>query len=135
MGGKVVMKRLSPVISTTYALGIGAIMLTLVSLPQFSGDTFANLTYKSIVGLGYLAVVASALGFVLWFEGIKRVGAGRASIFQNIVPLSGAFLAIVLLGEHLQSFHPIGGFLILGGVYLVNRPTKESLNKTTSRSL
>lgn len=122
VGGKVVMKRLSPVVSTTYAMGIGAAMLTLAALPQLAEQPFANATQTSVLSLGYLAVIASALGFVLWFEGIKRVGAGKASIFQNIVPLSGAVLSILLLGEQLQSFHPIGALLILGGVYMVTKP-------------
>lgn len=129
VGGKVIMKRLSPVVSTTYALGIGALMLTLASIGYVESVNISQVTYKTFLGLGYLAIIASALGFVLWFEGIKRVGAGRASIFQNIVPLSGAILAIFLLGEKLQPFHPLGGLLILGGVYLVNRQivSKEKL--------
>ncbi|SHE41246.1 Permease of the drug/metabolite transporter (DMT) superfamily [Desulforamulus putei DSM 12395] len=124
VGGKVVMKRLSPVVSTTYAMGIGAAMLTLAAIPQLTENPFANMTQTSVVGLGYLAVIASALSFVLWFEGIKRVGAGKASIFQNIVPLSGALLSILLLGEKLQAFHPIGALLILGGVYMVTKPAR-----------
>ncbi len=124
VGGKIIMKRLSPVVSTTYAMGIGAAMLTLAAMPQLAEDPFANVTQTSVLGLGYLAVMASALGFVFWFEGIKRVGAGKASIFQNIVPLSGACLSILLLGERLQTFHPIGAMLILGGVYMVTKPAR-----------
>lgn len=126
VGGKVAMKRLSPVVCSTYPLGIGAAMLTLVAAPQLSLDSFAKVSMISVLGLTYLAVIASALGFVLWFEGINRVGAGRASIFQNIVPLSGALLSIMLLGEHLEIFHPIGAVLILGGVYMVSKPQRKT---------
>ena len=122
VAGKVAMKELSPMVTTTYGMGIGALMLTITAVPHLSNDAFAAITIKSVLGLGYLAVMASALGFVLWFEGIKRLGASRAAIFQNLVPLSGAILAILLLGEQLEIFHPIGAVLILGGVYLVTRP-------------
>ncbi|CCO09369.1 DMT family transporter [Desulforamulus hydrothermalis] len=122
VGGKVIMKRLSPLTCSTYAMGIGAVMLTLAAVTQWQDNPFGRMTIVSVAGLTYLAVIASALSFVLWFAGINRVGAGKAAIFQNLVPLSGAVFSVLLLGEQWQLFHAVGGGLILGGVYLVTKP-------------
>lgn len=117
--GKVAVGRFNPLISTTYAFGFGAVFLTLFAAPLWSKETFVQFTPVVIYCLLFLAVIASALCFVIWFRGIERIGASKAAIFQNIVPLSASTLAIILLGEELRAFHLIGAVFILGGVSLV----------------
>ena len=57
--------------------------------------------------------------------GIDLIGAPRASAFLHTIPLFSALLATSLLGERLMLFHIVGFVLILAGVSLAARPTRE----------
>lgn len=66
----------------------------------------------------YAGIPTSALSPWLWMQGISLLGASRTAIFMNLLPVMTAGLAITLLGEHLTSYHLIGGGLTLLGVLL-----------------
>lgn len=63
----------------------------------------------------YLGIVPAAIGFSLWNAGVKKLGAGGAMVFYNTLPLYGAVLGFVLLGERIGMQHLTGGALIIGG--------------------
>jgi len=49
------------------------------------------------------------------------IGANRAAPFFHVVPVFGAAMAMVFLGEQPQLFHVIGFALVLAGVYIASR--------------
>ena len=53
------------------------------------------------------------------------IGAPRASAFLHTIPLFSAVLATSLLGEQLMPFHIVGFALILAGVTLAARQTRD----------
>jgi drug/metabolite transporter (DMT)-like permease len=61
-------------------------------------------------------VLASGLGYVLWYTALQHLSAVRAATVQLVVPVLGAFGGIVLLGESLSPRLAIASLLILGGV-------------------
>ena len=73
----------------------------------------------------YAALFTSLLAFMTWNRGIDLIGAPRASAFLHTIPLFSALLATSLLGEKLMPFHIVGFVLILAGVSLAARPTRE----------
>jgi drug/metabolite transporter (DMT)-like permease len=73
----------------------------------------------------YAAVFTSVLAYVAWNRGIDLIGAPRASAFLHTIPLFSAVLATSLLGERLMLFHIVGFVLILAGVTLAARPSRE----------
>lgn len=125
--GKEVTKRWSSLLATTYACGLGALILWIVSIPQLPQVQWQNIGLPVILSLVFLALFASALAFVFWYDGVGQVGASRAAVFQNVVPVSSAFFSVILLGDKIQLFHGLGAALILYGVYLANlqRKTKD----------
>ncbi len=54
---------------------------------------------------------------------MELIGAARAGIFVNLVPVFGALLAVVLLGEPFALYHAVGLALVLGGIWLAERRT------------
>jgi drug/metabolite transporter (DMT)-like permease len=72
----------------------------------------------TLASVAYVAVFASVAAYVLWNEGVARVGASRAGVFLHLMPAFGSLLAIAFLGEAFRPFHLAGLSLILGGVYL-----------------
>jgi len=69
-----------------------------------------------IVGM---AIFISVLSVFLWNAGVRSVGPNRASIFLNLVPVFGAALAVVTLGERLHLFHLAGAVLVCAGISMV----------------
>ena len=66
----------------------------------------------------YVSVFASTLSFYFWHYGIDKIGASRTGQFTHLMPLFGAFLAYIFLGEVLQTYHILGMILIFIGIYL-----------------
>ena len=66
-----------------------------------------------------LALLVSVFGNLMWNLGNQIIGPSRAAIFINLIPLFGAILAIVFLGEKIFIYHLAGGVMICLGVWLV----------------
>ncbi|MDP3044311.1 MAG: DMT family transporter [Eubacteriales bacterium] len=119
VAGKLVMQRMSPLASTTYAVGFGAVFLTVAAIPFGSWEMVVGMSVSAIWGLLFLALFASGVAYVFWFTGVKKVGAGRSSVFVNFVPFWAAIAGVVILSEQLALFHLVGAVLTVGGAYLV----------------
>lgn len=122
--GRTVMKGLTPIAATTWAVlwGLGFLACgALFELPSF--DT-ARLTPQLVLAMAYLGIFGTVLGFVWYNEGVRAIGPSRTAIFNNLVPVFGVFFAAVLLGEPVLVSMVVGGALVLGGVMLTNRPRR-----------
>ena len=75
-------------------------------------------TGPAVLGVLYLGLVITALGYLLWNWALERVEAPRLAVFVNIQPLVGALLGVLLLHEALTIYTVAGGLLILLGVHL-----------------
>jgi drug/metabolite transporter (DMT)-like permease len=72
----------------------------------------------TLASVAYVALFASVAAYVLWNEGVARVGASRAGVFLHLMPAFGSILAVAVLGESFRLHHLAGIALILAGVYL-----------------
>lgn len=80
---------------------------------------FRGLTTGAWLGLAYLSVLASAVGYLFWNNSVEGLGGVKASYFIYLEPFSALLLAYFLLGERAAPAAAAGGFLIMAGVYLV----------------
>ncbi len=118
--GKVVMKDLSPLTSVTYSATLGTFALL---IPAYFEGVFQNLSsYSKLewLSLFYLGFFGVVLGFLWYYEGIKKIGAAKASQFINFVPISAIMLGFFLLGEPITMSLIAGAALVITGVYLTN---------------
>ena len=69
----------------------------------------------------YIAAFPGIIGPVLWFYLQKEIGAVKYSSFHFLVPFFGIGISYFLLGETLTLTDMIGVFIIIFGLYLVNR--------------
>ncbi len=106
-------------ISTTFFIG------TLINTPFFAWE---HLTIRQLHGdvqtfaaIAYVSIFPSVLAYICFNRGVELIGANRAGVCLHLVPLFGAVLAIVLLGEQPKPYHFIGITLILAGVTLAAR--------------
>ncbi len=117
--GKRVLDRFpfSPLAATAYAALFGAMMLAPAAVAErLATGRPAAFSLAGWLAVLQLALLGTVLGFVWWYEGVKALGAGRAAVFVNLVPLFGVVLAALFLGERLTGAEAAGGVLIVGGV-------------------
>ncbi|MBW1773967.1 MAG: DMT family transporter [Deltaproteobacteria bacterium] len=74
-----------------------------------------NLRPDTIAAILHICVVPTIVGFWCWNRSVQVLGAGRAMIFYNTLPLYGVFMGALLLGEPLGMVHLVFGGMIIGG--------------------
>ena len=75
----------------------------------------------------YTAIGASVVSQVAYIRGIEMIGANRAGLFINLVPIFGTLLSIVLLGEDFHIYHAIALALVFGGIWLAEHGSRRSI--------
>ncbi len=87
------------------------------------GESFAAIdwTLEGALSLGYLVVAASALGFLLYFELLDRLGPIEINLVSYAVPVVAALTGLLLLGERPSLLTGVGFLLILVGFVLLKR--------------
>jgi drug/metabolite transporter (DMT)-like permease len=118
--GKAVMKDLSALVSVSYSSVVGAVGLSIPAYLEGIVQHFSHYTAMEWFGIFYLGFFGTVLGFVWYYEGIKAIGATKASQFINFVPISAVLLAFFLLAEPITSSLVIGTLMVCAGVYLTN---------------
>ena len=68
--------------------------------------------------VAYTVVFPSLISQMFYVRGVELIGANRASLFINLIPLFGALGSVLILGEDLQPFHMLAGLLIIIGIGL-----------------
>ncbi|MBD0335080.1 MAG: DMT family transporter [Cyanobacteria bacterium Co-bin13] len=119
--GKSVMGQLSPFVATTYACLIGALLLLLPALAEGLVGAVAQMSTTTWLGISYLGILGSAVGFVWYYQGIQALGPARAGVFINLVPVFAIALAALILAEPIAPSLLLGGSLVIAGVTLTNR--------------
>jgi drug/metabolite transporter (DMT)-like permease len=114
----------SPVVVTTYGLGIGTLML-LVWVPLRHGmPPMVGVSLKAWLALAGSGVLCTAATTLLWNWGMTQVPASQAGVLLNMEPLIGSLLGVFVLGESLGPSAWVGGGLILASaVTLTTRST------------
>lgn len=75
-------------------------------------------TAKGWLILLYIAVFPSLLAQIFFIRAVELIGAGRAGLFSNLVPIFGAGFAVLFLNESFALFHAAALIMILGGISL-----------------
>lgn len=102
-----------------------AIVAFLTSLPPLAyeivTDTIQWPTGRGWLVLLYVGLMPSLLSQIFFMRGVELIGPARAGLFVNLVPVFGALLAVLLLGEPFAWYHAAGLILVLGGIALAER--------------
>ena len=101
---------------TLRSLVWGAATLLPLALAEWATGARPVWTATSVAGVLYLAIVITALGYLVWNWALRVVPAPQAAIFLNVQPIVGALLGVVLLGEPLTAFTVVGGVAIVAGL-------------------
>lgn len=119
--GRKVLGGLSPLAATNYAALWGTLLLGLVAAPAFDTLHPTQFDWRMTLSLLYLGILGTAVAFVWYYMSVKKVGASTTSIFNNLVPVFGVAISVLLLGEQLLISMLVGGAVTILGVLMVSR--------------
>jgi drug/metabolite transporter (DMT)-like permease len=83
---------------------------------------------KSLLSVGYLAVLASVTAFILFCYTVRKIGVTRANVFNNVRPVFTAILMWIIFGEILPIWKIIGIIIIIIGLFISQKQEKGSKN-------
>lgn len=115
--GKAALRRLPPLTTVVYTLGAGATILLAVLLT--AGVPPLPVPRGALAPLLYVIVFPTALAYLLYLGGLRRVEAGRASIVATLEPVVAAVAGALVLRETLGPVQWLGAALVIAGVALV----------------
>lgn len=115
--GRKVSQRMDSAVMTGYQLTIGGGVLVIAGYA--CGGTLASFTFKSSMLMLYLALLSSA-AFALWATLLKYNRVGMVSIFNFLIPVFGAGLSALFLGETILEWkNMLALLLVCSGILLV----------------
>jgi len=99
----------------------GIVLFGLMVLAPFYGYEVASgrtmqVSAASIGTILYVALFASVLAFIFWNRAVRSVGANKAGPFIHLMPVFSTILAVIFLGEKIQSYHLQGIVMIFIGI-------------------
>ena len=114
----------SSIASTAGIMSVGALALTAAAV--CSGASFTMPGFHAGSALIAMSVGGGVLAYLFWNIGIARLGAARAAVFLNLVPVASMLISAIT-GEpptHVQLF---GGALVIGAVTFSALPSRKAV--------
>ncbi|WP_459873163.1 DMT family transporter [Halomonas shantousis] len=125
----VMLKRWQMSLPPWLMLYVQACFATLFLLPGFLLGPRTPIDAHNIGLILYAGIPASIVTTYLWMRAVRQIGASKASIFLNFMPLFSAVIAMLFLGERLASWHLLGGGLTLVGVIMAQKLTQPLVRR------
>lgn len=73
------------------------------------------------LGILYLSLGTSVVGYVLWYYAIGKFDATRVAVFANAQPILTTILAVLFLDQTITAAFVIGGMITIAGVLWTQR--------------
>jgi drug/metabolite transporter (DMT)-like permease len=99
----------------------GCVILTPLFLVETAVRGAFALAPNVVGAMIYLALFPTLLATFFWNLAVRALGPNRAAIFVNLIPISGATLAVIFLDERLYAYHFWGAAFVFTGIYFAAR--------------
>jgi drug/metabolite transporter (DMT)-like permease len=114
---------------TAYTIWAGTLFM-LVFAPQLI-QQMPVASLASTLSIVYMGIFPAAIAYVTWAYTLSHLPASRASSLLNFIPLLSSLIAWIWLREIPSPLAFWGGILVIAGVLLVNKRSKQSLKEET----
>lgn len=104
-------------VATGYSLAIGGVLLMVPGLAL--GGSLPQVTAAG-VGILFLLVCISTLGFTLYNKLLSCNPVGKVAIFNSLIPVVGAVTSCLCLGETFYWKYVVAALLAMTGIYIIN---------------
>ena len=115
--GSRLMSRYQPLELLAIGLAIGAIMLIPGGVPALLHTNLTALGWDVWWRVIYATLFPILLTYPVWIWGINKVGAGKGSIVQFLMPVFTGILSVPILHAAFLPYELIGAIVCLGGMF------------------
>lgn len=116
------LKRYSDHVASWYLGGYtmvgGAIVMAVVGVPAILATRWTALPGAVWLALLYATLIAMVVAYLLYYRGLKVLGATRTAMYSNLQPLIAMGVAWLMLREQPTLPQTVGAALIVGGLLL-----------------
>jgi drug/metabolite transporter (DMT)-like permease len=106
--------------SVQLAMAAGVVLL--IAPFDARGPIALNLpVVSSVVALG---ILGTGIAYVWYTRVLRDWGPVRASTVTYLAPVVGVVLGVLVLGETVQWYEPVGGLIVIAGIVTSQRPSR-----------
>lgn len=124
-GGYTVALRYKPAIHWLSLVTVLCVSAFIASLPFLVLEVLAGAlippTPRGWAIAVFTAIFPSILAQAFYIRGVELIGANRAGLFVNLVPVFGTLLSVLILAEAFFPYHGLALALVLGGIFLAEK--------------
>jgi drug/metabolite transporter (DMT)-like permease len=113
-----VLRRLGPMAVSAHATWLAAAILAAGAIATEGSAAFRVPSGAELATLLYLAVVVTAIAFVLWYTAVDRLGAETAGLFAGLVPVSALVSSALLCTDRITLLKSLGVCIVGLGVVI-----------------
>lgn len=103
---------------TTFMAFIGLISLSIIGVPFMLKMDWSQVSVAGYGGVIYSGLLSVGLAYLIWNNGVIKIGAVKTAAYQNLIPVLGLFFGVIILDEQLTVFQYIGSLLVIVGIIL-----------------
>ena len=115
--GRRATRLVSALAATFWSCTFGAVLLWAAAFAA-GGVDWAQWSPVVWAAVAFLGVFGTAIGFTWYTDAVRVLGAARAAMFINLVPVAAVLMAAIALGETFAPSVALGGAAVLAGVWL-----------------
>lgn len=120
-------KQLAREVSSVVIVGYRFLIASMVFIPVllFSNQLIINSIFQVLLG------IVVGLGYIFYYEGLKRVKTSQVALTELSSPFFAAILAWIILGEKTAPMQIAGAILLMLGLYILaqERPMAGKVQK------
>lgn len=104
---------------------------TLISIPtlwlEAANGTMILPDSRGWAVILYAVIFPSILGQIFFVRSVELIGANRAGLFVNLVPVFGMLLSLLILREEFYFYHAVATALVLGGIWIAETSVLKAI--------
>lgn len=100
---------------------VGLIALGTVGTPFLLKLDFSSISFAGYGGVIYSGLFSVGIAYLIWNDGVHKIGAVRTAAYQNLVPVLGLVFGVLILDEPLTLFQYIGSVFVILGIILTRK--------------
>src|SRR5215510_4957595 len=99
-----------------HSVWIGTVMLLVLSVVTEGSRAVTGLTAADWAAMAYLAIMVTAVAFLLWYSSVASLGAGRVGLLTGMAPVSAAVTGVVTGGREPSPLVWAGILVVMTGL-------------------
>ncbi len=118
--GRPYLTKFSPIQVLTISMPGALPILLIYGGPDLLKVPWHEFTWVTWTNLAQVVFCSGVLAFVCFYEGVRKIGTGRATMYQFFVPILATFFGILILKQTPSTLQVLGLVVVISGVWVAS---------------